>query len=446
MPIASPLKGLAGWITYKLWVNYWSLPVLAAAVAVPFALLVLALDRWALTAWILANDLSPVSTADTAKDFAGVASGVDAAFISLYFSITLIVLSLAAGNLGVRLIDRWLTKRLVRVSLAGLAFSLIVSLVAMLTIDAEAPLSDVPLGLLAIVMALQVVNVAMLSVSLHDLGRTMFIDSSIEALFTAAAQREIDLQPGEPIEGEWSHVLRAERDGYVEGVDVDKIARRIGETDCRICILAAPGQHIMRGQPLIKAEARIESMEGLHRLIPLGRYRSDSQGVVFRVRLLVEIAARALSPAVNDFYTALACADRLTAIMAQQAGTWIDPGKAVMSARYPGIELPGRDFAGLFEDPMNAFRQAAAQYPSVSIRMIDNYERLAERLIEEGTSPGLLEYLHILASDLCHHAQSVSGFEGDRHDIGAALAAFERTLRQHEPELALDGEAQQDLE
>ena len=123
------MTGLPEWIAHRLLANYWLLAVCAVIGAMPVALGILWLDREGGTAWLLARDLATVETSDTAKDFVGVAAGINAEFITLYFYITLIVLSMAAGNLGVRLIDRWVERPLVRVSIAGLSFCLIVSLV-----------------------------------------------------------------------------------------------------------------------------------------------------------------------------------------------------------------------------------------------------------------------------------------------------------------------------
>ena len=209
------MTGLPGWIAHRLLANYWLLAVCAVIGAMPVALGILWLDREGGTAWLLARDLATVETSDTAKDFAGVAAGINAAFITLYFSITLIVLSMAAGNLGVRLIDRWVERPLVRVSIAGLSFCLIVSLVAMLAIDAEAPLEDTPLMLVGTVLFLQAVNVGMLAVSLHDLARTMFVDTSIDRLANDCEDRSLSLTGLEPIEHNLPHSCHAPREGLV---------------------------------------------------------------------------------------------------------------------------------------------------------------------------------------------------------------------------------------
>ena len=423
MNISSPLQGVQGWVAHRLLGNYWSLPVLSVLVAPAFALGVLWLDRNGLTQFLLAHGLSPVSTADTARDFAGVASGINAAFVSLYFSITLIVLSLAASNLGVRLIDRWLTKRLVRVSLSGLSFSLVVSLIAMLSIDADAALADTPLGLVAAVMLLQIVNVAMLAVSLHDLGRTMFVDTSIDQLSNDAKAVPVPVVAGEAHEGEWQQVLHAERDGYVEGNDLERARKLLQDHEGKVRFCAAPGQHILKDQPIIALEQPFGRADALLACVPLGGFRSDSQGVVFQVRLLVEIAARALSPAVNDFYTALASADNLAAAMSRHSDSWVPDGAAVCYAKEPRFELPGQDFRGLFEDPMNAFRQAACQYPSVSIRMIGNYARLTRQLHDRVEGRGLGSFLLTLSQELSEHAAAVTQYESDRNDIRDAFNA-----------------------
>ncbi|WP_379922531.1 DUF2254 family protein [Erythrobacter sp. R86502] len=428
-----PVKGQKGWQLRRLLGNYWALAVLAVVLGVPVALGILAADRAGLTAWLIDADLAPVATSDTARDFAGVAAGVNAAFISLYFSITLIVLSLAASNLGVRLIDRWLDKRLVRVSIAGLSFSLVVTLCAMLAIDPEAPLPQTPLALTGMVLLLQLVNVAMLAVSLHDLGRSMFVDRAIAAL-----RRDASVPPANLIaqldspQREWTVVIVAKRDGYVEGVDCRAIAQAApAAAVIRVC--AAPGQHVARGEPLIAIAgndraARIE-VRKLERAVPVDDFRSDGQGTVFRIRLLVEIAARALSPAINDFYTALTCSDALMLVMRDHRSTWINDNRTACWAPDSRLELPGQDFASLFGDPLAAFRQAACDYPSVSIRMIDNLARLIG--MEDQTteaSPHRNAWLAAQARLLADHAISRAQHDADRHSIAESLASLERSM------------------
>ncbi|MDG5749212.1 DUF2254 family protein [Qipengyuania sp. XHP0207] len=424
------ISGFLGWIFHRLFASYWMLAVLAVIAAFPWHFAVLWLDRAIVSDWLLRHDLVPVATADTAKDFLGIAAGINAAFITLYFSITLIVLSMAAGNLGVRLIDRWVERGLVRVSLAGLSFSLVCSLLAMLSVDAEAALEDTPLLLVIVVTLLQAINVAMLSVSLHSLARTMFVDTSIDRLANDADNRSLDLKGGQPADEDYQHQLRAPREGYIEDVDIAKLRALFGDTKHRIVVHGAPGQHVVDGQTLVESDTPFDEKQ-MARAIPIGPYRSDNQGVVFRIRLLVEIAARALSPAVNDFYTALTCADKLATIMEGQTATYIPEGEVPVLVEAEWLVLTGQDFRGLFEDPLNAFRQAACAYPSVAIRMIGNYGRIASRRYHNGAPEGMVVLLDRLARELRDHACQSAGFDRDREDIRAAYdAAFGEELQQ----------------
>ena len=421
-----PFLGRLGWILHRMVASYWALPLAGVLAAIPVAIAVLALDRAGLGAWMLANDLDPVATADTAKDLLAVAVGVNAAFITLYFSLTLLVLTVASSNLGVRLVDRWLDKRLVRVSLAGLSFTLIYSLAAMAAIDAEATKADTPVALVASVVFLQGVNVAMLTVALHDLGRTIFVDRSIDTLGKDAADGPVGVTSGERIDTDWACVVTSPREGYVEGNNLDRLQKRLGENAGRIRICAAPGQHVLQGDALVLIQSPLPgdmAAEDLRDTVPVGGFRSDGQGAVFRIRLLVEIAARALSPAVNDFYTALTAGDRLAAAMIGQRHNWVDGDSMPVFAKNASIELPGQDFRGLFTDPLNAFRQAACQYPSVSIRMIDNYARVRKKALDDGQSGEFGEFVAQCARQLRDHAASVTDYAGDRDDI---MAAFRR--------------------
>ena len=420
-----PFLGRIGWLAHRIVASYWSLPISGVIVALPVVFAILYLDRGGLSDWLLGIGFDPVANADTAREVVGVSVGINAAFITLYFSLTLLVLTVASSNLGVRLVDRWLEKKLVRVSLAGLSFTLIFSLAAMAAIDAEAPKSEVPIALVASVIVLQAVNVAMLTVALHDLGRTIFVDRSIETLGNDASAGPFSVASAPIIDTQWARTVRSPREGYVIGNDLELLQRRLDGTGGRVRICAAPGQHVLKGETLLLVERSTSddiTDDKLLDALPVGGFRSDGQGAVFRIRLLVEIAARALSPAVNDFYTALTAGDRLAAVILAQRSNWVDEECMPVFVDNHDYELPGQDFRGLFEDPLAAFRQAACQYPSVAIRMIDNYARIHAIVLAEGQSDEFAEFLCYLARQLRDHAASVTDFDGDRQDIMDAFA------------------------
>ncbi|MDG6077832.1 DUF2254 domain-containing protein [Erythrobacter litoralis] len=424
----NPITGLTGWIAHRLTVNYWSL-ALGAVIASPlFFFATLAFDRDSATDWLLREDLAPVATADTARDLAGVVAGIDAAFITLYFSISLLVLTIAAGNLGVRLVDRWLAKKLVRISIAGLSFTLIYAVLTMAAIDPDAELADTPLFCFALTIFFLLVNIAMLAVALHDLGRTIFVDKEIDQLAADAKPISVEVEGQRPFSGTFAQTILAPKDGYVEGIELDKLEKHLADLPGAVRVCVAPGQHVFENQTIAMLENECSNPDFVRECIPIGNFRSDNQGTVFQIRLLVEIAARAMSPAVNDFWTAMVAADAICEVLQGHRGNWIDELQIPVRCGKRAIELPGQDFRGLFEDPLAEFRQAAADYPSVSIRMIGNIARMITQLHVVGCPAGLRGFLRDYAEQLANHAQARAQTGKDREDIGAAFANVDRMM------------------
>ncbi len=112
--------------------------------------------------------------------------------------------------------------------------------------------------------------------------------------------------------------------------------------------------------------------------VTVGRERTAVQDVEFSIRQLVEVALRALSPGINDPFTACAVVDRLAASLAQAMKRgdaqkiWNDDkGGARVSAS-------ASTFDGLVDLSFNQLRQAAAAHPDVLIRLVDALGALAE--------------------------------------------------------------------
>lgn len=414
--------GRTGWLLHRIIASYWSLPICGVIAALPALFGLLSLDRGGLTQTLLDYGLNPVETADTAKDLMATATAINAAFITLYFSLTLLVLTVASSNLGVRLVDRWLEKLLARVSITFFSFTLVFSFGAMAAIDGQAQLDQIPIATVGLVMFMQVANVGLLTIALHDLGRTIFVDRAIHTLGRDASVGLVSVHSGEEFAGQWAAEITAPREGYIEGNDLEGLSRRLASHEGRVRICTAPGHHVLKGETMLLLERPVANADRVLDHLPIGDYRSDGQGTVFRIRLLVEIAARALSPAINDFYTALSAGDRLVAVMAGQQGSWVDAADVPVWTGDNRFELPGQDFRGLFENPLSAFRQAACDYPSVSIRMIDNYSRFASLCQRNGASAELIMFLEKISRELSDHALSATSFEKDRDDIEAAIA------------------------
>lgn len=426
MAVKGPLGGFKDLEIHRLVANYWALPLVSVFVAPLVAALVLWIDALGAGRWIHDQGLALFSAAETAQDAAAALIGINAAFLTLYWSVVLIILTLATGNLGVRLVDRWLDKQMVRRSMAALTFCLVFSVIVFTQVDKELPIAEVPHFALAILLMLGAVAISLLGVAIHDLGRTMFVDRSIAHLGSEAQSVAVRVTPATPYAGLWSHTIPAPRAGYVQSIDLSDAAKTLERHPGRVRFCAAPGQFVLEGEPLVQFQNQPPDDKPILAAIPVGEYRSSVQSTVYQVRLLVEVAARALSQGINDFYTALACADQIAAAISGHAETWVDDGEVAVDAEEPRFELPGQDFRGLFEGPLKALRQSASSHPSVTIRMIDNYARLAELFAARDCPKGLIAFLEGQARDLRDQCLGKADYAPDRDDIESAFDRFER--------------------
>jgi uncharacterized membrane protein len=109
-------------------------------------------------------------------------------------------------------------------------------------------------------------------------------------------------------------VIAARRGGYLQSVDTEGLVASAAEVDAVVRIIPIAGSFVMRGAPLAEVHPATAA-EGLdqavHRAVSLGPDRSLTQDLAFYFDEFLEIALRALSPSMNDPFTARSCIDRI---------------------------------------------------------------------------------------------------------------------------------------
>jgi uncharacterized membrane protein len=207
--------------------------------------------------------------------------------------------------------------------------------------------------------------------------------------------------------------------GFLQAVGHGRLVRIASSADAVIRLLNRPGHFLVEGRPLAvvwPAEAAPAVAKALARAQVVGPHRTLTQDLGFAVDQLAEIALRALSPAVNDTFTALNCID------------WLGDGLCKVSARdLPGgIYRDGRGYVRLI-DPVITYerlvkgafdkiRQAGRGMPAVYIRQLQNLEKILHYVANEGHDDVL-----ICHAEMILRASEVSVPEkNDRLDVQAA--------------------------
>jgi len=162
----------------------------------------------------------------------------------------------------------------------------------------------------------------------------------------------------------------------------------------------------------------------IRRAVRLGTHRTLTQDLEFGIAQLVEIALRALSPAINDTFTGLTCVDwlgdelRAFALRGEGAGVWLD--------RTGQIRLVGEPlrFARLTRAAFNQIRQAGVGNPAISIRLLYTFTRLAEHIAAPSFRAALLEQVEAVWEATADDAL----VKLDRTDVEAAYRRAREAL------------------
>jgi uncharacterized membrane protein len=180
-----------------------------------------------------------------------------------------------------------------------------------------------------------------------------------------------------------------------------------------------PGQFVLRGEPLASVVPASEARRleaAIDRHVVIGRHRTLTQDSEFGIAQIVEIALRALSPAVNDTFTGVACVDWIgdALLVCAEApdgqAVWYDEkGKARLRVRPVRLER-------LIRLSFDQIRQAGADNPAVLIRMLDIIRRTLPRVSDDAARKALVEE----AQAIWEAAQAKVAIELDRRDVEAA--------------------------
>lgn len=212
--------------------------------------------------------------------------------------------------------------------------------------------------------------------SIARLGR---MGSTIEKVENAAARalrrrRDAPHLRGLPVSSkkEDAKAVYSNTVGYVQQIDMDDLQDWAQKNEAKIIVNALPGTFVTPDQAIayVATGGKAESDEDLHCVIEafkIGRDRLFDDDPRFGLVVLSEIAARALSPAMNDHGTAIDIIGTVVRLMV----LWQKPAEKSDSSekKCPRIEVPEISTRDLFDDAFTAIARDGAGVIEVSVRL-----------------------------------------------------------------------------
>jgi len=240
-------------------------------------------------------------------------------FIVFVFSILLLVVQLASAQLTPRVIAHFYRSRILKVSLTLFVFVFTFNLAVLARIGDSVPALSGRLAaygsLVAIGVFLYMIETVGKSLRpvtvLTGVGRagSAVIDAVYPHPATTAGSAP-DSRHARP-SGDCRRTILNVRPGVVLAFDSEGLASRAKRADCLIELVPQVGDFVAQGDPLFRLYGGDVSDRDLQQAIAIGPERTIEQDPAFAFRIIVDIAAKALSPAINDPTTAVLAIDQL---------------------------------------------------------------------------------------------------------------------------------------
>lgn len=385
----------------RLNANYWFFPGLFAVLAALLATAMVALDHAGvadaldLERWIV--PIRPTGAADFLSVMASATIGV----ASTVFSITLVAVTYASGTYGPRLLTNFLEDKGNQISLATFIAAFVYALIVLRSVRAE---DEGALGTLAggsaaegfapqlsilVAYLLMAACVAVLVFFLNHVPTSIGINNVLRKIGKRLIKEVEETYPdaagtaeapgtagGEP--------LLSGETGYVQLIDFEGLAKVAGECDAILSLKVRTGDFVHRDLPLLEVRgAPPEELAGKVRpCFTTGSSRTPAQDPQFLIDELVEIGLRALSPGVNDPFTAITALHWLGAATAEIGRR--DLRKQVGGAEHGAARvIPlAADFAHFCERGFGSIRSAVAASPNAVMVMLDALANAATPLAD----------------------------------------------------------------
>ncbi|GAA2151896.1 DUF2254 domain-containing protein [Kitasatospora kazusensis] len=394
---------------------FWFAPLLACLGAMALAVATSWLDTELVNEAfrVEGNAAGLISFAGAAKSVVSTVSSAMLTFIGVVFSISLVSLQMAASQFSPRVLRLYVRSRLTKATfsacLATFLFTLLVQLSYEDTTD-PAQVTSVPVASTLVALLLVLLSLGLFVLYVQATLRLLRVPHVIdrvtgESLAVIAHYRWMAPEAGAPPAGPGEAVtlLHEGRSGVLRDIDVARLVRVARRHGTVLHLVPRIGDFVTPGTPTVRvAGGSPPRPRRIASALNIGVDRTMHQDLSFGFRQLVDIAIRALSPAVNDPTTAVQALDRIHQLLA-------------MLVRYPFGELVCRDRDGVVRlvQPVpdwqrvvdlafTEIRICGAGQPQVTRRLTAALDDLL-RLTEEDRRPALLLQRELLARAVAEH-------------------------------------------
>jgi uncharacterized membrane protein len=431
------------WRRETLRTNLWLVPAIEVGAAIMLYAGTHAIDRAVFNGSLHSPPWVINGTADAARQILTALAAAVITVVGVVFSIMIVTLTLASTQFGPRMLRNFIRDRGTQFTLGTFVATFVYATLVLVSIGPGGHGRDfVPHVSITVAVALVALSMGVLIYFIHHIATTIQLPQVIASIARDLSKAiDVESSTGSTLEAgpsvaellqrisDGGGTVPAPSSGYLQFVRHAILVSIATETGSVIRLLHRPGHFLVRGQPMAQVwppDAATRVSNELRRAHVTGPYRTLTQDLAFAIDQLVEIAIRALSPAVNDTFTALTCIDWLGDGLCNVATRWRPRRVHRDSHGYVRVITSHVSFRRLVERAFEKIRQAGRGMPAVMIRQLDALTKIMDRTMNAEQRELLLEQA-VMIERACDESVPEPA---DRADVQRAyesvLAAGER--------------------
>lgn len=394
--------------------SYWFVPSIMLVAAAAFAIGILWLDvvlppevkSWA---WLYSGGSAG------ARSLLSTVAGSVMTVAGVVFSITIMILAQASSQFGPRLLRTFMRDTGNQVVLGTFLSTFLYCLLVLRRVYGPDNGGFVPHIAVTVAVLLAIASMAVLIYYIHHISTMLQASNVVAAMgqeFDRAIERAFPHQLG--AQGGWSSPeplppdfestclpVLSTKDGYIQALNADPLMKLAVKHDLLVRLDRRPGQYVMKGHPLLHVwpgtRCSEELASDLDGCFFVGWQRTSEQDIEFAVNQMVEIAVRALSPGINDPFTAMTCIDWLGEALSRVALRPLPgPNRYDDDGKLRVVVASISTFPGLVDAAFNQIRQYSTSSVAVKMRLLEMIGEIGRNVDQAPQKEILQQHLEMI--------------------------------------------------
>jgi len=304
--------------------------------------------------------------------------------VSIVFAILLMTLTLASMQFSPRILISFVRDRGTQWTL-GIFLGTFSYCLAALPAARSMPQPFAPVATVVGAMLLALISVGWLLFFIHHISHAISVNHIVDRI-ARETEEVIDALMPHPFTGfapvspsdfavdEDEFPILNEVSGYIRFIDTRRLLGFARTNHLCVRVIRRVGQFVPAGVPLLLVSRRTQ-LDRSHAVemtgaFDIGPMRTMQQDVEFGILQIVDIALRAISPAVNDPSTAISCIDQLSRILIRWLGRSPPPSLLFGPPNVLRVVLPWIDPDELLDTALEQIRAYATNDAAVSLRLL----------------------------------------------------------------------------